>query len=79
MRMIYLWYAPKSTIVKIVQNSFFAGSLIYILVGTGAGLLLIFIVIFIFVIRRKQKQAHPMTDMKNNSFSDFSKNFFNNL
>ena len=54
---------------------FFADSLIYILLGTGAGLLLIFIGIVIFVIRRKQKKVHAMVDMKNNSSTDFSKNF----
>ena len=72
--MIYLWYAYKCIVAKTVH--FFSGSLIYIFVGTGAGLLLIFIGIFIFVIRRKRKQAHAMTDMKDNSSTDFSKNFF---
>ena len=59
--------------------NFFAGSLIYVFVGTGTGILLIFIAIGIFVIRRKQKQAHTLTDMKDNSSTDFSKNLLNNL
>ena len=79
MRMIYFWYARKNIITKTLQNcSFFADSSIYVFVGTGAGLLLIFIGIVIFVIRRKQKQAHAMTDIKNDSSSNFSKKFFNN-
>ena len=75
MRMIYLWYALKSIITKTPQNCFFLDSLIYVLVRTGVGLLLIFVGIAMFVIRRKQKQVHAMTDTKDNSSTDFSKNF----
>ena len=73
--MIYLWYALKSIIAKnSTKLLFFTGSLIHVFVGTGAGILLIFIGIIIFVICKKQKQAHTITDMKDNS-TDFSKNF----
>ena len=62
--------------LKILQNCFFfTGSLIHVFVGTGAGILLIFIRIIIFFIRKKQKQAHTITDMKDNSI-DFRKKFF---
>ena len=77
MRMVYLWYALKTIIAKTLQNcSFFAGSLIYVLLRIGAGILLIFIEIVMFVIRRKQKQVDALTDMKDNSSIDFKTNFF---
>ena len=74
MRMTYLWYAFKSIIAKLYN--FFADILIYVFVVTGTGLFLIFIGIVIFVIRRKQKQAHAMTNMQDNSSLNFSKKFF---
>ena len=77
--MIYVWYALKSIITKSLQNCFFFRFFNICFCGYRSRIVVDFCWNSYVCDSQKAKQVHAMTDTKDNSSTDFSKNFFNNF